>query len=163
MAYSVQLLPSLNTVTKLLMLECLSYQYGSVIIRIQYQCVSCDSAKTESIQVSTHSNTNTSASNRCALCAVYATTASNPDESSYACYWDQKRQTYLGDVYSVNWMEDSDAVSRMRTAHYYPVNTLNPHTLPANLLHRILISGFWFPFGCLSSLRPPPECTSFIC
>jgi len=39
---------------------------------------------------------------------VYATTASNADESSYACYFDDKRQTYLGDVYSVNWMEDSD-------------------------------------------------------
>ncbi|CAF2437656.1 unnamed protein product [Rotaria sp. Silwood2] len=39
---------------------------------------------------------------------VYATTASNADESSYACYYDDKRQTYLGDVYSVVWMEDSD-------------------------------------------------------
>ncbi|KAH6939965.1 hypothetical protein HPB50_022995 [Hyalomma asiaticum] len=39
---------------------------------------------------------------------VYATTAANPDESSYACYWDDERQTYLGDVYSVKWMEDSD-------------------------------------------------------
>ncbi|XP_075538494.1 legumain-like [Dermacentor variabilis] len=39
---------------------------------------------------------------------VYATTAANPDESSYACYWDDKRQAYLGDLYSVNWMEDSD-------------------------------------------------------
>ncbi|KAK8761365.1 hypothetical protein V5799_027370 [Amblyomma americanum] len=39
---------------------------------------------------------------------VYATTAANPDESSYACYWDEKRSTYLGDYYSVNWMEDSD-------------------------------------------------------
>ncbi|KAH6939966.1 hypothetical protein HPB50_022996 [Hyalomma asiaticum] len=39
---------------------------------------------------------------------VYATTASNPDEPSFACYWDRKRQVYLGDVYSVNWMEDSD-------------------------------------------------------
>ena len=41
---------------------------------------------------------------------VYATTAANPDESSYACYYDKKRQTYLGDVYSVKWMENSDAV-----------------------------------------------------
>ncbi|KAJ7369835.1 hypothetical protein OS493_036057 [Desmophyllum pertusum] len=41
---------------------------------------------------------------------VYATTASNPHESSYACYYDKKRQTYLGDVYSVKWMENSDAV-----------------------------------------------------
>ncbi|XP_042144806.1 legumain-like [Ixodes scapularis] len=39
---------------------------------------------------------------------VYATTAANSDESSYACYWDDFRQTYLGDVYSVKWMEDSD-------------------------------------------------------
>jgi len=40
---------------------------------------------------------------------IYATTASNAEESSYACYYDEKRQTYLGDLYSVNWMEDSDA------------------------------------------------------
>ncbi|XP_068607909.1 legumain [Brachionichthys hirsutus] len=39
---------------------------------------------------------------------VYATTASNSKESSYACYYDEKRETYLGDWYSVNWMEDSD-------------------------------------------------------
>ena len=40
---------------------------------------------------------------------VYATTASNAAESSYACYYDDKRGTYLGDVYSVVWMEDSDS------------------------------------------------------
>jgi len=39
---------------------------------------------------------------------VYATTAANPDESSYACYYDETRNTYLGDLYSVNWLEDSD-------------------------------------------------------
>lgn len=39
---------------------------------------------------------------------VYATTAANAKESSYACYYDAKRDTYLGDVYSVMWMEDSD-------------------------------------------------------
>ncbi|CAL1542423.1 unnamed protein product [Lymnaea stagnalis] len=39
---------------------------------------------------------------------VFVTTAANPDESSYACYYDDKRETYLGDVYSVMWMEDSD-------------------------------------------------------
>lgn len=42
--------------------------------------------------------------------AVYATTAANSHESSYACYYDEKRDTYLGDWYSVNWMEDSDVV-----------------------------------------------------
>ncbi|KAL6071251.1 Legumain [Balamuthia mandrillaris] len=40
--------------------------------------------------------------------AIYATTASNAELSSYACYFDSERQTYLGDVYSVKWMEDSD-------------------------------------------------------
>ncbi|KAF8787796.1 Legumain like protein [Argiope bruennichi] len=39
---------------------------------------------------------------------VYATTASNPTEPSTACYYDEKRETYLGDSYSVHWMEDSD-------------------------------------------------------
>jgi len=39
---------------------------------------------------------------------IYATTASDPDSSSYACYYDNKLQTYLGDVYSVNWLQDSD-------------------------------------------------------
>ncbi|CAF1101684.1 unnamed protein product, partial [Adineta steineri] len=39
---------------------------------------------------------------------VYGTTAANAEESSYACYHDFERGTYLGDVYSVVWMEDSD-------------------------------------------------------
>lgn len=40
---------------------------------------------------------------------VYATTASNPTESSWACYYDASRGAYLGDTYSVNFLEDSDA------------------------------------------------------
>ncbi|XP_047128390.1 legumain isoform X1 [Hydra vulgaris] len=40
--------------------------------------------------------------------SVFATTAANGVESSYACYYDDARQTYLGDVYSVKWMENSD-------------------------------------------------------
>ncbi|GFY44535.1 legumain [Trichonephila inaurata madagascariensis] len=39
---------------------------------------------------------------------VYATTSARGDESSFACYFDELRKTYLGDHYSVNWMEDSD-------------------------------------------------------
>ncbi|GFT62301.1 legumain [Nephila pilipes] len=39
---------------------------------------------------------------------VYATTAANSEESSYAIYFDETRETYLGDSYSVHWMEDSD-------------------------------------------------------
>ena len=44
------------------------------------------------------------------LFPVYATTAANPYENSHACYYDSKIGTYLGDVYSVNWMENTDEV-----------------------------------------------------
>lgn len=39
---------------------------------------------------------------------IFAVTAANPSESSYACYYDDERRAYLGDVFSVVWMEDSD-------------------------------------------------------
>lgn len=39
---------------------------------------------------------------------IFAVTAANDQESSYACYWDEKRQTFLGDVFSVEWIEDSE-------------------------------------------------------
>ena len=39
---------------------------------------------------------------------VFVTTAANAHEHSYACYFDSERDTYLGDVYSVMWMEDSE-------------------------------------------------------
>ncbi|RWS11065.1 tick legumain-like protein [Dinothrombium tinctorium] len=45
---------------------------------------------------------------------VFATTASNSTESSYACYFDNELQTYLGDVYSVKWLEDSDSRHSLR-------------------------------------------------
>ncbi|XP_074659463.1 legumain-like isoform X2 [Tubulanus polymorphus] len=38
---------------------------------------------------------------------IFASTAANSHQSSYACYYDKKRKTYLGDVYSVNWLHDS--------------------------------------------------------
>jgi len=40
---------------------------------------------------------------------VYGTTAANGHESSYACYFDAVRGTFLGDAYSVHWMEDTEA------------------------------------------------------
>lgn len=46
---------------------------------------------------------------------VYAVTASSPKESSYATYYDKKRQTYLGDLFSVSWMEDSDSATSSET------------------------------------------------
>ena len=47
---------------------------------------------------------------------VYATTAANPSESSWAAYCYPEEivnnthiNSCLGDVYSITWMEDSDA------------------------------------------------------
>jgi len=39
---------------------------------------------------------------------VYAVTASTPFESSYACYCDSDRGTCLSDVFSANWLENSE-------------------------------------------------------
>lgn len=48
---------------------------------------------------------------------IYATTAANPYESSWGCYCPPDDSvdgksigSCLGDLYSVNWMEDSDSV-----------------------------------------------------
>lgn len=75
---------------------------------------------------------------------VFATTAANGRESSYACYYDKKRHTYLGDVYSVKWMEDSDkgvptetlqkqfeiVKSETNTSHAQEFGDLSMGTLP---------------------------------
>ncbi|CAH1402825.1 unnamed protein product [Nezara viridula] len=39
---------------------------------------------------------------------VFALTAADPHESSYACYYDKQRETYLGDVFSIIWMNDTE-------------------------------------------------------
>ncbi len=36
---------------------------------------------------------------------IFATTAANGTTSSYACYYDDELKTFLGDVYSVKWLE----------------------------------------------------------
>jgi len=63
---------------------------------------------------------------------IYGTTASNAVESSYACYYDAKRQAYLGDLYSVNWMEDSDAQDISKETLFQQFTTTKAKT---NLSH----------------------------
>jgi len=43
--------------------------------------------------------------------SIFATTASTPYESSYACVYDYTRATYLGDCYSMNWMEYTESIN----------------------------------------------------
>jgi len=54
---------------------------------------------------------------------VFATTASNATTSSYACYFDKTRKTFLGDVYSIKWLEDSDKenIEKETLEHQYIV------------------------------------------
>ena len=40
---------------------------------------------------------------------VLAVTASNSTSPSFACYYDQKLDTFLGDVFSVSWMQNADS------------------------------------------------------
>ncbi|XP_047493360.1 legumain-like [Penaeus chinensis] len=39
---------------------------------------------------------------------VYALSAANATQPSYACYMDEHLHTFLGDVFSIKWMEDTD-------------------------------------------------------
>ncbi|XP_038628572.1 legumain [Tachyglossus aculeatus] len=65
---------------------------------------------------------------------VYATTAANPSESSYACYYDEDRQTYLGDWYSVNWMEDSDVEDLTKESLHKQFQLVKSHTNTSHVM-----------------------------
>lgn len=65
---------------------------------------------------------------------VYATTASNPSESSYACYYDDERVTYLGDWYSVNWMEDSDMEDLTKETLHKQYQLVKSHTNTSHVM-----------------------------
>ncbi|XP_037359919.1 legumain [Talpa occidentalis] len=65
---------------------------------------------------------------------VYATTAANPKESSYACYYDEKRATYLGDWYSVNWMEDSDVEDLTKETLHRQYQLVKSHTNTSHVM-----------------------------
>lgn len=81
---------------------------------------------------------------------VFATTAADPYSSSWGCYYDKQRRTYLGDVYSVNWMQNSDVANfygesihqqyalvkkETNTSH---VCEYGDHSVSKNLLYKFL-------------------------
>ncbi|XP_036591804.1 legumain [Trichosurus vulpecula] len=65
---------------------------------------------------------------------VYATTAANPAESSYACYYDEERGTFLGDWYSVNWMEDSDVEDLTKETLHKQFQLVKKHTNTSHVM-----------------------------
>ncbi|KAK8761363.1 hypothetical protein V5799_027368 [Amblyomma americanum] len=65
---------------------------------------------------------------------VYVTTAADHKESSYACYWDDKRNAFLGDVYSVNWMENSDAADLQQVTLKDQFETVRKETTKSHVM-----------------------------
>ncbi|XP_014274694.1 legumain isoform X1 [Halyomorpha halys] len=59
---------------------------------------------------------------------VFALTASDPHESSYACYYDQERGTFLGDVFSVIWMNDTEHESLPRESLHHQFEKVRTYT-----------------------------------
>ncbi|CAH1402826.1 unnamed protein product [Nezara viridula] len=59
---------------------------------------------------------------------VFVLTASDPHESSYACYYDETRGTYLGDVFSVIWMNDTENESLPRESLHHQFEKVRTYT-----------------------------------
>jgi len=66
---------------------------------------------------------------------VFATTAANATTSSYACYFDKIRETYLGDVYSVMWMQDSDKENLAKETLENQFQIVHKETTTSQVLH----------------------------
>nr|XP_037284942.1 legumain-like [Rhipicephalus microplus] len=66
--------------------------------------------------------------------SVYVLTAANPYESSYACYWDAKRQAYLGDLFSVSWMEDADKKDLGKETLFSQFNVVKNKTYTSHVM-----------------------------
>merc|ERR1712227_910043 len=89
---------------------------------------------------------------------VYATTASNATTSSFACYYDKARKTFLGDVYSIKWMEDSD---KETLDHQYQVvkkatNTSTVCQFGDKSMGKLMVGEFQGPKETVQN-RPPPH------
>ncbi|KAG7324745.1 hypothetical protein KOW79_011061 [Hemibagrus wyckioides] len=46
---------------------------------------------------------------------VYAVAASNPDQSSYACFYDKKRNAYLADAFTAYWLHHTKKIDLRET------------------------------------------------
>ena len=68
-----------------------------------------------------------------ACITVFVTTASNPHEHSFACYYDEDRGTYLGDVYSVMWMQDSEKEDLMKETLFKQFSIVRKETTTSHV------------------------------
>ena len=59
---------------------------------------------------------------------IFATTAADATHSSYACYYDSTLHTYLGDVYSVNWLQNADSADLSTETLYQQYSIVKQET-----------------------------------
>ncbi|GFT62299.1 legumain [Nephila pilipes] len=64
---------------------------------------------------------------------VYATVSAGSGRASHACYYDNFRKTYLGDSYSVGWMEDSDKKTLTKETLHQQYNVVKKETRSSNV------------------------------
>ncbi|GFT84881.1 legumain [Nephila pilipes] len=64
---------------------------------------------------------------------VYATVSAGSGGTSQACYYDTFRKTYLGDFYSVSWMEDSDKKTLTNETLHQQFNVVKKETRSSNV------------------------------
>lgn len=76
---------------------------------------------------------------------VYATTSTNISEPASTCYLDDLRHTYLGDAYSVRWMEDSDREDLRKSTLIDQFELVQKETITSHVMQ----------FGDLSTGRLP--------
>jgi len=72
---------------------------------------------------------------------IYATSASSPDESSWGCYCPpsdmiqgKEINSCLGDLYSVNWMEDADKAGSMKESLQTQFLTVQQETTQSHVM-----------------------------
>jgi len=72
---------------------------------------------------------------------IYATSASSPDESSWGCYCPpqdmiqgKEINSCLGDLYSVNWMEDADKAGSMKETLQTQFQTVQTETTQSHVM-----------------------------
>lgn len=94
---------------------------------------------------------------------VFATTASNATTSSFACYYDKARKTFLGDVYSIKWMEDSDKKNIEKETLEQQYNVVKKETNTSTVcqfgdmsIGKMKVGDFQGPKETISLSKPPP-------
>ncbi|KAH9371506.1 hypothetical protein HPB48_017495 [Haemaphysalis longicornis] len=67
--------------------------------------------------------------------SAYVMTAAHAHEVSWACYYDEYRDAWLGDSFSVNWMEDADQQDLHKQTLHQLYNIVKKKTTKSHVQH----------------------------